>query len=169
MDYPVGLAEKGDQGTSQGPGQPRRVERVSVGVPGLRASASFGTTLIRALRISALGVTVELLSRDRPQEKDIQRALDALSEASVLVADLEQDLKHRMQDLTRLKEEYKHYSQLTAVEEGKAKALLEEVEATVGRGRPKERWVAAAINLFTGLILFVLGIVVQRYWLSPGK
>jgi hypothetical protein len=143
-----------------------RIQRISVGLPGFRATADRGTTFGRAARISVLGLTLDLLNRPEPREKDIERALTALSEASALVADLEVDLKKRAQDLTSLKEQYQHYEQLTRVEHEEARALLGEIEVTVGRGLPKERWIAAGINLVVGVALFGLGILVQRYWLS---
>jgi len=140
-----------------------RVTSVSFGVPGFRAKASFTDTLRRAFQISALGLSVNIVTPAAPREKDIQRALDALASASTLVTELERELTETTSDLTKLKEEYEHYSQLTAVERESAMAILEEVDATVGRGLPRERWIAAAINLVVGLLIFFLGIAFERY------
>jgi hypothetical protein len=144
-----------------------RVQRVSLGLPLMRASATFSETLVRALSLSVLGFSVDLARRPPPDQRNIDRALKALSEASVLVADLEHDLMRRTQDLMDLKEQYEHFERLANIERDAARDVIAEIEASVGRGRPKERWIALVINLIAGLIIFGFGIAVQRY-LLPG-
>jgi hypothetical protein len=129
------------------------------------ASAVF--TLSRALRLTPFGVFVEVAAPRRDlREENLKRAVAALEEASALVGALDEDLRNRMVQLERLRGDYEHYSQLAALEEEKAAAVLEEVQKTVGRGRKREWVIAAIINLSTGILLFFLGIVVQRTWLS---
>jgi ElaB/YqjD/DUF883 family membrane-anchored ribosome-binding protein len=125
----------------------------------LRSSGVLG----RGLRLSVLAFPIdaaELLVRQRPslRTQNLRRAVAALEEASTLIAELDRDLKQRTEQLTALQQEYEHYSELATVEEEKARALLEEVEETVQRGRWRERGIAAAINVVTGGGLFLLGL-----------
>ena len=89
-------------------------------------------------------------------------AAAALSNASSVLADLQTTLSTQIRDVSFLQEEYKRYQALAAVEEGKARAVLAEVRSVVDEGKGRERWIALAINLVAGLVLFVLGV-----WLSP--
>jgi len=92
----------------------------------------------------------------------VKRAASALEDASILVAELEGELTTKVNQVEKLKAEYERYQQLATVEEGKAKALIEQVQLTLGAGRSRERWIALAINIAAGIIVFLLGV-----WLSP--
>lgn len=92
----------------------------------------------------------------------VNRAAAALEDASTLVAELDGELTTKVGQVEKLKAEYDRYQQLATVEEGKAKALIEQLQLTVGAGRSRERWIALALNLVAGIIVFVLGV-----WLSP--
>jgi len=100
-------------------------------------------------------------SRDDLGRK-VKRAASALEDAATLVAELEGELKTKVGQVEKLKAEYERYQQLATLEEDKAKALIEQLQQTLGAGRSRERWVALAINLVAGIIVFVLGV-----WLSP--
>mgnify|MGYP001618767100 CR=1 FL=1 len=100
-------------------------------------------------------------SRGELSEK-VNRAAAALQEASQLVDDLQNQLAERVDSVQKLKLEYERYQHLATVEEPKAKALIEQLQEALGAGRTRERWIALAINLAAGLIVFVLGV-----WLSP--
>lgn len=100
-------------------------------------------------------------SRGELNEK-VNRAAEALREASQLVDNLQAELNERVASVQKLKLEYERYQQLATIEEQKAKALIEQLQAALGAGRTWERWIALAINLVAGLIVFVLGV-----WLSP--
>lgn len=93
----------------------------------------------------------------------VRKAADSLAEASTLVAELQAELSERFEKVGRLREEYERYQQLAQVEEGKAAALIKQLEATLGRGRGRERWVALGIHLFAGLLIFILGIVLSPW------
>lgn len=92
----------------------------------------------------------------------VNRAAAVLEDASTLVAELDGELTTKVGQVEKLKAEYDRYQQLATVEEGKAKALIEQLQLTVGAGRSRERWIALALNLVAGIIVFVLGV-----WLSP--
>lgn len=90
----------------------------------------------------------------------VGRAVKALTEASELVTELQNELSERVEKVSRLKSEYEKYELLAKVEESKARALIAQIEDTVGRGRSRERWIALVINLIAGIIVFMLGIFV---------
>lgn len=119
-------------------------------------------TFTRAVRLSVLGFSIEVRALPRA-EPDIDKAIQALTNASALVAELEEELAKRAGDLTRVKKDYARYSNLAATEEAKAHALLETLELSASRSRATERWVAAAINLAVGLAIFAFGLLLQRY------
>jgi hypothetical protein len=100
-------------------------------------------------------------SRGELGEK-VKRAASALEDASNIVTELEGELTTKVRQVERLKTQYERYQQLATVEEGKAKALIEQLQLTLGAGRSRERWIALAINIVAGIIVFVLGV-----WLSP--
>jgi predicted RNase H-like nuclease (RuvC/YqgF family) len=91
----------------------------------------------------------------------VKRAAAALENASTLVAELQAELTTKVEQVEKLKTEYERYQQLASVEEGKAKALVEQLQQTLGAGRSRERWIALAINIVAGIIVFILGV-----WLS---
>ena len=64
--------------------------------------------------------------------------------------------------MEKLKTEYERYQQLATVEEGKAKALIEQMQLTLGAGRSRERWIALVINIVAGTIVFILGVWLCR-------
>lgn len=92
-------------------------------------------------------------------EKKVSNASEALTEASKLVNELQTEISARVEKVGRLKEEYKRYQELAQVEEANAAALIKQLDASLGRGRGRERWVALIINLLAGLVIFILGIV----------
>lgn len=89
----------------------------------------------------------------------VERAVKSLTEASELVAELQAELTERVEKVGKLQAEYEKYEQLAKVEEGKARALIDQIEETVGRGRSRERWIALGINLAAGIIVFLLGVI----------
>lgn len=102
---------------------------------------------------------VKDLSKSRTDlDQKISRAQASLTETSNLIVELESGLNERMNKLQRLKQEYEKYSQLAEVEEGKAKAIIQQIETAIGRNLGRERIIALGINLLAGLIVFVLGV-----------
>ena len=101
----------------------------------------------------------------------VDRAVKSLTEASELVAELQGELTERVEKVAKLQAEYEKYEQLAKVEEGKARALIAQIEETVGRGQSRERWIALGINLAAGIIVFLLGVLAGpriTAWLGIG-
>ena len=99
----------------------------------------------------------------------VERAVKSLTEASKLVAELQSELMERVEKVGKLQAEYEKYEQLAKVEEGKARALIAQIEETIGRGRSRERWIAMGINLLAGIFVFLIGVLVSPWitaWLG---
>ncbi len=101
-------------------------------------------------------------SRSSLDEK-VNQAYESLQATSKLIAELEDGLKDRVAKVEKLKEEYDRYSALAEVEENKAKALLSQLELTVGKGKAQERVISFVLNLVAGVIIFVLGALASPY------
>jgi len=115
------------------------------------------------LPFSALSEISKKLEKDRSDlDAKIEVAHNSLEETSNVLKELEDTLVQNTKSLEKIKTEYERLSKLTQIEERDAKALLNEVTATVDKGKVKERWISVVISLVTGLIIFVLGI-----WLGP--
>ena len=57
------------------------------------------------------------------------------------------------------------------MEEDKARALIQQLELSLGKTRNRERWVSLLISLIAGIIVFILGILLSpiiRTWLGIG-
>ena len=102
----------------------------------------------------------------------ITKAQLALTETSDLIKELESGMTERVTTLNRLKEEYEKYSKLAEIEEGKAKAIMQQIDLTIGRHKGRERLIALFLNLLAGVIVFVLGVIVGpalTKWLGIGQ
>lgn len=109
-------------------------------------------------------------SRTSIDEK-IDKALESLHDAAKLVDELEESLEERTQKLNVLRQEVERYSKLAEVEEDKAKAIVQQLEFSINKGKNAERWVSFAINLIAGIILFVLGLLLSplvKSWFGWG-
>lgn len=116
-------------------------------------------------------LVVDLRKSRTSIDEKIEKAFESLHEASQLVKDLEDSLEERTQKLNVLRQEVERYSQLAEMKEDKAKAIVEQLELSIVKGRTVERWVALAINLIAGIILFFLGLLLSplvRNWLGWG-
>lgn len=89
----------------------------------------------------------------------IDEASESLRKTSELINEIEEILNNHTQKLTTLRQEVERYSQLSEVEEEKAKAIVEQLELTLNKGKIQERWAGFGISIFAGLILFVFGVV----------
>ncbi|MNP16281.1 hypothetical protein D3C76_1086710 [compost metagenome] len=107
-------------------------------------------------------LTEELKGTKLVIDRKIESAFTSLSETSSLLNELEALLKERTEKLNQLRNEYEKYSELALVEQKKAEAVVLQIRDSLNQGRNIERWVGFAINIFAGIILFVLGI-----WLGP--
>jgi ABC-type multidrug transport system fused ATPase/permease subunit len=115
---------------------------------------------------------IEDLKRSQTSiDEKIRKAYDSLQETSGLIGELEGSLKEKTEKLTFLHQEYERYSKLAEVEEDNARALIQQIELSLGKGRKRERWISLVINLITGIIIFILGILLSpiiRTWLGIG-
>lgn len=99
------------------------------------------------------------LKRSRTSlDEKIEEASESLKQTSELINEIEQILQERTMNLERLKTEVERYSQLADIEGEKAKALVEQLELALNKGKGQERWVNFAISIIAGLILFVFGV-----------
>jgi hypothetical protein len=137
--------------------QPTRRRAFIDGVAdGFKAAAN---VLSRGAGLSVLGPLIEIVVAEPPRrDRTIGEVIEALQDASTLVQELEADLQERTNELVRLQERHDSLTRLTAVEEEEARALLGEVEASVGRGRRRDYLVALLINVLTGAVFFALGL-----------
>ena len=102
----------------------------------------------------------------------VDRAAKSLLEASELVSELQAELADRVDKVGKLQAEYEKYDELAKVKEGEARALIAQIETTIGRGRSRERWIALGINLIAGMIVFLLGVLAGPWitnWLGIGQ
>jgi ABC-type multidrug transport system fused ATPase/permease subunit len=105
---------------------------------------------------------IELKDGKKTINSKIEQAYKSLKETSSLVSDLETDLIERTEKVKELKETYEEYSKLAEIEEDKIQPLISQLEKTVGKSRNVERVVSFFINLFAGLVIFIIGI-----WAAP--
>ena len=115
---------------------------------------------------------IEDLKKSRTSiDEKIQKAYNSLQTTSKLINELEESLKERTEKLIYLRQEYERYSKLAEMEEDKARALIQQLELSLGKTRNHERWVSLFINLIAGIIVFILGILLSpiiRTWLGIG-
>ncbi len=110
------------------------------------------------------------LSKSRTSlDEKVTKAYESLHETSSLISELEGGLKERVSKVEKLKKEYDRYSALAEVEEDKAKALVKQLELTIGKGQPRERLISLFLNITAGIIVFVLGVFASPHlsrWLG---
>lgn len=109
-------------------------------------------------------------SRTSSDEK-IEKAYNSLQETSKLIGELEESLNERTEKLNFLRKEYKRYSKLAEVEEDKAKALIQQLELSLGKTRNRGYWMSLLISFIAGIIVFIFGILLSpiiRTWLGMG-
>lgn len=114
----------------------------------------------------------DLTENEESFGRKIDRAYESLQDTSRLVERLETKLQTKIENVTKLKQEYERYSALAEIEEGKARALLSQLDISLNKGKGSERVIAFIINLIAGGIIFVLGIWVGPYitsWLGAAS
>lgn len=128
-------------------------------------------TILRILRLSlkqtplaffAVDVFDELNKSNNITNEKIDKAFNSLKETSILLEELQKDLTERTEMVSKLKNDYEHYSKLSEIEKENIKPILLELSKTVNKGKGRERWISFAINIIAGILLFILGV-----WLSP--
>jgi hypothetical protein len=131
--------------------------------------------LLRWVPIVPAPEIYDLLRDVRRSQEDVDtqvmEAIISIQKTSTLVTRLEESLKDRAAKLEHLQKEHQRYSELAKIEASKAKVVLKEVEAMLGKNVGRERWVSFAINIIAGAILFVLGLFLsdplQQLWKVP--
>lgn len=114
-------------------------------------------------RITLFGNTIELLEdlkRSRTSiDQKVEKVSESLKETSILIDELETEMLERTKKMSLLKQEYEQYSKLSSIEEEKASALLSQLEKSLGKGKKSERWFNFLISIFSGIVIFILGII----------
>jgi predicted nuclease with TOPRIM domain len=114
---------------------------------------------------------VDLRRSRKSIDEKINQALESLRDASRLVDELEESLAERTTKLNTLRQEVDRYSKLAEIEEDKAKAIVQQLELSINKGKNVERWVSFAINTIAGLLLFILGLILSplvKSWIGLG-
>lgn len=107
---------------------------------------------------------VQALRRNQDDvDKQVSEAMEALSKSSNLIAGLEDTLKTREAKLKELQAEYARISNLASLTKEQGKAVAESLAQVLGQTQGKERLVSFGINIFAGLILFVLGVFASEW------
>ncbi|MCG7629620.1 hypothetical protein MHM88_17555 [Epibacterium sp. MM17-32] len=109
-------------------------------------------------------------SSQRDLDQQVEEAVEALTTSTQLISNLESSLEQRAKKLNELKEEYQRVSSLAELTKEQGDAVAKTLEQTLGKGQSRERWIAFAINIIAGLIIFVLGVFLSD-WVQelPGK
>jgi hypothetical protein len=103
-----------------------------------------------------------LLRALQPQseiEDQVNEALVSLQKSAQLVGRLEDDLKQRMETIQSLQAEYRKFSELSQVSKDQAAAIKDLLGSTLANAARRERFYALLINLFAGIVVFVLGVI----------
>lgn len=140
--------------------RPKKDTNLGVIIRGLNRAVLRMVPLVPAPELYDLVVNLQKLQTDLDQQ--VEEAIAALQKSTELVNQLEDGVKERAKKLNELRAEYKRYSELAQIESDKASALIAQLEQTVGRGKTKERWIAFAINILAGLIIFFAGVLLNE-------
>lgn len=114
--------------------------------------------ILRSIPILPLSPELYDLITDLRQSREsidvkIDEASDSLKRTADLIDEIEENLQSRTQKLHVLREELERYSALAEVEEGKAQAIVQQIELAANSGKAKERWISFLINIGAGLLL----------------
>jgi hypothetical protein len=103
---------------------------------------------------------IEALRRSNSDiDKQVDEAIASLQKSSEIVSLLETNLKERTSRLKKLRAEHNNLTELTKISQEQAKAITDVLRQTIGSGNRKERIISLFINLFAGVIVFVLGVL----------
>ena len=102
-------------------------------------------------------------------DNDVDSAIQAMRRSSELIASLERRLAERSALLEKLKSEHQRLTELSTITKEQTAALSEALSETIGSSNRRERFVSLAINLFAGLFVFVVGVILGprlTHWLG---
>lgn len=94
-------------------------------------------------------------------DQQVSETIEALQRSSELISQLEQSLEKRTKEMAELQKEYQRYSELSKIEEEKTKALIQQLEATLGKDRSQERRFNIAITIIFGFVFIVIGALLS--------
>lgn len=92
-------------------------------------------------------------------DKQVEEAIASMRRSSETVARLEADLKVRMTKLQELRDEHQKMSKLAEISQEQSAAVMAALTNAIGSSAAKERWIAFAINIIAGTIIFLVGIL----------
>ncbi|WP_324656676.1 hypothetical protein [Bacillus cereus] len=120
--------------------------------------------VMNSFTMSSTSLIIEMLNDLKESETSIdtkiQKVNASLKETSQIIKELETEFTERTQKLELLQIEYERYSKLAAIEQEKASALLSQVDHSVNKGKRSERWIGFWLGIASGLIIFILGLIV---------
>lgn len=123
--------------------------------------------LLRALLGVHASELLTLVSRVNSSQRDldhqVEEAMQALTTSTQLISNLEESLVARAKKLGELKSEYERVSKLAELTEEQGEAVANTLRSALGSGQKRERWIAFAINLVAGVIIFVLGVFLSEW------
>jgi len=100
----------------------------------------------------------DLTENDKSFARKIDEAHQSLSETARLIERLETELKSKLDKVSKLKEDYAHYSQLADIEKNKSQALLNQLEKSLNKGTFTKNFWAFIINILAGSLIFTIGL-----------
>lgn len=107
-------------------------------------------------------LVVNLQKSQSDLDEQVEDAIVSLKKSTELVNQLDEGVKQRALKLEELRSEYERYSKLADIESGKASALIQQLEQTVGSGRVRERWFSFLINIVAGILIFFAGVAFSQ-------
>jgi len=117
--------------------------------------------LLRSMPLMAGPELLELIrvftNSRKELDKQVEEAAEALKNTARLVSKLEQDLHQRTEKVKELKAQIDYFSELSEIEENKAKVLIKQIESTFGTQTKKQLLGSFIISGGFGLLFFILG------------
>jgi hypothetical protein len=96
--------------------------------------------------------------KQRDIDGKVTEAIDALSQSSKLIEELETTLKERNERLLKIQKDYKDLSELLNVKAPQVEAISNKLRDILGETQKTERIVALTMHIGVGLLFFVLGV-----------
>ncbi|REK71985.1 hypothetical protein [Paenibacillus paeoniae] len=111
----------------------------------------------------AMELVREFRNSNYELDEKIDKAFESLKDTSILLEELQEAVTEKTEKVKFLRNEYDRFSKLSELKEEEVKVLLTQFELTLNKGRPKELWAGFWISTVSGLIIFVIGIIVGPY------
>jgi predicted nuclease with TOPRIM domain len=108
-------------------------------------------------------LAVAVAKSQKDLDAEISEAVEGLKRSAILVSTLEAEVNRRAERLGQLQIEHARLSSLSQITSEQVRALATQIELSIGKSRRWETLKSLAVNLFAGLILFVIGIVASDW------